>query len=386
MPTQLQDIGTIELDTEQYVLVRVDDKQAWTMDLLDEPPYIQGEPHLVSFPMNSFHNGALKSREGVESSSEYGQNTDCRFPGRVLPGPKVNTIAGTSGLPINQAVANAIFESGPYVWFCSGQKIYRIDTSGVVVLSKDLTGVPADTLGGIDYNGKPLVTVDDANPAGGPLYALSAIVAGGPDTWTSGTARAWLLTNGVDRIFKITAGGELRNLLIGLNATDESNWADRVQVGSQVGGLTVEAPSGLVAYDRSVLVSRTRGVFAVNSEGDAISIIPPEIASTIPVRCLHSIPTYTIITTNRGTYRFSPGSLESMGLERELLNESPVVGRISSVAFDGRWIYAVVEPIAGGAANYWVITLKEGRGSYGPYVIDTLIHSTTGIHFVLLST
>ncbi len=92
----------------------------------------------------------------------------------------------------------------------------------------------------------------------------------------------------------------------------------------------------------------------------------------------------------RGLYRFLPGLVESAGLEREIMNESVIRGRIRAIEVDGQWIYLLVDRDSGGS----VLDLLVGRDrrgqepGFGPMVWDTLVNeasAATGAASMFLS-
>ena len=90
MVSKPKHVGTIRIGTtdalgEDYLLAETDEQQAWQEQYLHEPPWAEGLPPMLSSPQETWHLGGLKSKEGVPGTSEYGQNTDTRFPFRLLP-------------------------------------------------------------------------------------------------------------------------------------------------------------------------------------------------------------------------------------------------------------------------------------------------------------
>ncbi|KKK75134.1 hypothetical protein LCGC14_2876770, partial [marine sediment metagenome] len=80
MVSKIKHIGTVRIGTESYKLAETDDQQAWQEQYLHEPPWSEGLPPMLSEPSETWHLGGLKSKEGIPGTSEYGQNTDTRFP------------------------------------------------------------------------------------------------------------------------------------------------------------------------------------------------------------------------------------------------------------------------------------------------------------------
>ena len=134
MAVKLKHVGTVKIGSESYQLVQTDDRQAWREEYLHEPPWTEGLPATLSEPTETWHLGGLKSKQGIPGTSEYGQNTDGRFPFRLLPGPEVTTVTLTGSL----ANPTRIFEALGYIWAVCGRYVFRIDPSDdSVVESKD---------------------------------------------------------------------------------------------------------------------------------------------------------------------------------------------------------------------------------------------------------
>ncbi|GAG13080.1 unnamed protein product, partial [marine sediment metagenome] len=98
----------------------------------------------------------------------------------------------------------------------------------------------------------------DDHPA--QLIVTHAAGGGGPDDWTQTTSVvAYRIAAGLDRFYKVTKTGELSNLSTGLDPVeDEDFYADRIQMGS-----TVDLPTALAAFEKTVLVGKPEGLYGV---------------------------------------------------------------------------------------------------------------------------
>ncbi|KKL85175.1 hypothetical protein LCGC14_1957330, partial [marine sediment metagenome] len=79
---------------------------------------------------------------------------------------------------------------------------------------------------------------------------------------------------------------------------------------------------------------------------------------------------YAIIPHSRGVYRFLPGLVESMGLERELMNESPVAGRFKDFATDNQWLLGLLNV----GSDFYIMQARDrasGEPGFGPMIWDT---------------
>ncbi|KKK85454.1 hypothetical protein LCGC14_2773130, partial [marine sediment metagenome] len=176
MVSKLQHVGTVKIGSESYLLAKTDDRQAWQKEYLHEPPWSEGLPSILSEAQETWHQGGLKSKQGIPGTTEYGQNTDARFPFRILPGPAVTNVTLTSSI----ANPTRIFEALGYIWLVCGRYVYRVDPSDdSVVQSKDFGAGGTLGVDGMRWEDNTgLVTTDDADQS---LWEVTAIDT--PDVW-----------------------------------------------------------------------------------------------------------------------------------------------------------------------------------------------------------
>ncbi|KKL18966.1 hypothetical protein LCGC14_2470200, partial [marine sediment metagenome] len=317
MLESLQQVQTIQLGSEFYQLVEVlgeHPRLAWEETFEDENAYQGGTPNILFAGADTWHMGGFKSREGFPGTSEYGQNTDARWPNKLIPGPKV------TGITLTNSVAQpyGFFEAFDQLFVIAGVRIFRIDPSDdSVTLSKSVS--PGTCFGATAWEGTGIVGVETTSPSS-TLYRVTAI--GSPDTWGSGTAEALRVASGLDRLFKVSKDGVLKNCLTGLDPTSEANWSDEVQCGS-----TQSTPTGIVAFERTALVGKPEGLFGVGDEGKGIPLITRMAPNSGNCWGMHVVEPFVLVPHHRGTFRYMPGWVEAAGIERETLNESSVRGR-----------------------------------------------------------
>lgn len=377
MTTVMEPIGTARIGSGDYQLVRADNKPAWSIDMIDEPPWEGGLQPLLSLPDEDWSAGGLHTHY-TPGFTEFGQDTDCRWARRIVPGPKQTTI--TLGGSIQSP--NSFFETLGHLFICCGPAVYKINPgTDVVTLSKDVT--PETTIMGVGWEGnKGYVTVSNDSQG---IWRVSAI--GSPDTWNQASGvPARLLAVGPDRMFKIRNGGELRNVLSGLDPMNSAVWADRVQVGIDSGSIENIVPRGMVSYGRSVIVGKRDGFFGVDDEGRAFNLLKRIIPDNETGVGLSVIEPHVYIPHGRGTYRFQPGFAEAIGLEVELDNASIAKGRFTAFVSDGEFIYGILSfADTGGTSARRLMVGREKPGGYGPIVWDTLLDLTpasnnSGLH------
>jgi hypothetical protein len=363
MTVKPKHVGTVKIGSESYNLVQTEERQAWREDYLHEPPWIEGLPSTLSEPAETWHLGGLKSKQGIPGTSEYGQNTDGRFPFRLLPGPEVTTVTLTSSI----ANPSRIFEALGYIWAVCGRYVYRIDPSDDSIRqSKDFGAGGTLGVDGLKWEDDTgLVTTDDADQS---LWEVTAI--GTPDTWAQAAAgvKPYRLAAGIDRMFGIEDSGLLRNCLSGLDPMLAASWSDEIQCGE-----TSTLPTGLLAFEKTVLAGKPEGLFGVSPEGKGAPLIRRMVRDDDNCLGMRIHDPYAIVPHSRGTYRFVPGLVESIGLEKELMNESPIIGQFKDFATDNQWLLGLLTV---GSAIY-IMTARDrtsGEPGFGPMIWDTWVY------------
>ncbi len=365
MVSRLKHVGTVRIGTtdalgEDYLLAETDGQQAWQEQYLHEPPWAEGLPPILSAPQETWHLGGLKSKEGIPGTSEFGTSTDGRFPFRLLPGPLVTAVTLTGSV----SDPTRIFEALGFIWVVAGRRVFRVDPSDdSVVESKDF-GATVKGVEGLRWETDTgFVTTDEADQS---LWEVTAI--GSPDTWAQAAAgvKPYRLAAGIDRLFGIQANGLLRNVVSGLDPMVAINWADRIQCGE-----TSTKPTGLLAFEKTVLVGKPEGLFGVSPEGKGVPLIKRMIRDDDNCLGMSMHEPYAIIPHSRGVYRFLPGLVESMGIERELLNESIIRGPFKAFATDGQWLIGALKALALGTHIMIARDRVGGEPGFGPMIWDT---------------
>ncbi|KKM96112.1 hypothetical protein LCGC14_1181320, partial [marine sediment metagenome] len=366
MVSRPKHVGTIRIGTtdalgEDYLLAETDEQQAWQEQYLHEPPWAEGLPPMLSAPQETWHLGGLKSKEGIPGTSEYGQNTDARFPFRLLPGPEVVTItlAGATDPP------TTIFEALGYIWIVAGRHVFRVNPADDAVTDSKDFGASVKGIDGLRWeNDSGLVTTDAADQS---LWEVTII--GFPDTWTQSlpTVKPYRLAAGIDRLFGIQANGLLRNIVSGSFPLLAVSWADRIQCGE-----TSTKPTGLLAFEKTVLAGKPEGLFGVSPEGKGVPLIKRMIRDDDNCKGMSMHEPYAIVPHSRGAYRFLPGLVESVGLEKELINESPIRGRFKDFSTDNQWLRGL---LAVGSDTYIMVARDRSQGEpgFGPFIWDTWV-------------
>lgn len=360
MSDRIEPVGSLLLDGKPYQLARTEQARAWDRTFEDEPPWSGGLPAALSVPTQTWHSGGLRSRAGPQPVSEYGQNTDARFPFRLLPAPRIQVLT----LPSSADTPTSFFEALGQLFVPAGHRVFRVDSADNVAESKHFGGAVSAIMGLRWEEDFGLVTTDTATQS---LWKVSAL--GSPDTWTqTGDVVAYHLAAGVDRLYKVSKAGVLKNISTTLDPMVEASYADAIQCGN-----TDLPPTGLVSYARTVFVGKPEGLFGVDETGRARPLIRRLIRDSENCKGMATVDPWVYVPHARGLYRMVPGRVVSAGLEREVLNESPVRGRITAVATDGQWILLALWT----GTDTYILVGRDAEAiddSLGPVVWDTWLH------------
>lgn len=360
--TQLDKVGTCTIDGVEYTMVRTEFARAWNKRYAPEPQWPEGAPPMLSSQQITWHLGGFKSREGIPGTSEYGQNTDGRFPFRLQPGPNVKALAQ---LLQSGDTPTCGAEALGYMWVGAGQRVYRIDPSDDTILESKDFGSGVTVMDCLEWEDGYLYITTDADDQS--LWRCTAI--GTPDTWVQSDAstKAYKIAKTNDTMFRVSKTGELRKVGTGLSPIQSSDWADSIQMGNKT-----DPPNSLQPLEDTVICGKPDGIFAVDANGFGRQIITRMIPYADNGLGMLPFEPFMFIPHSRGLIRYSPGFATDVGLERELLNESPVKGTFTAMASDGLWIYGVI-PIG---SDIYVLAgreAKENEASFGPIIWDTLI-------------
>lgn len=376
-------VGSVRIDGKLYRTVRIPAADVdslgqfdYSVDYSDEPPYTNGIPSMVSDPEFTWHLGGFKSRQGVPGASEYGKNTDDRWAFRMLPSALIHdiTLTGLGTAPFftpytEDGPVLCIFETLGYIFAVSAKYVWRINPADDTVILSHIFNNAAGVMGVVWETAYPLFTQSSNNTTN--FRQLTAINTPGPDTYVnSPDVDAIRLAVGINRLFKVSRTGVLKNIVTGLDPVQETNWADQVQVGDPT-----TIPTALLAYDRTVFVGKPEGFFGVGDDGFGLPLIkrmPREVDNCYG---MINFDPWVLVPYVRGLYWFQPGLVEAIGLERELLNESPIHGRWKGFATDGQWIYGLMTV----GTDTYINVGRERTGNesgFGKIVWDTWLFFT----------
>lgn len=217
-------------------------------------------------------------------------------------------------------------------------------------------------------------------PGAGSIRVTQCYLGVVGTTWTLTDSTAQWLAAGPRRMFKAESTGDniaLKNIDPDLDPLVEANWADEVIVQ----GDSLAGNNPLVAYQRTAIVATTSGVFGVDEDGKGIRILEryPE-----PVTTLFTGDPHLYVSHGHGLLRWMPWVAEDCGIEQEILNESPITGKMSALASIGKYIFAVVTPPTG---NTQILVGRDRRAgeqgelALGPIIWDTLIETGESVEY-----
>lgn len=366
------EVGSITLDTEQYRLARTEDRREWQQSFEHEPPWQEGPPNLLSSPQYTWHMGGLKSQQGIEGSSEYGENTDTRFPFRLLPGPKVNVVTLTA----SASTPTSIFEAMGLVWVVAGRRVYTIDPSDDSVTEVLDFGSGVAGVMGLRWEDDLALVTTDEDARSLWRITIGAYQSNAHDTGAfqtgMGQARtedvvAYRLAAGINRLYKVDKTGNLRNVVSGSDPMVEASYSDDVQMGEKD-----VPPTGLIAFERTALVGKAEGLFGVDEDGFGTPLIRRITRAVGNGIGMASVDPHVYFPHSRGVYRVIPGSVEVVGIEKELMNESPIKGVFKAFAPDNQWVYGALTV----GSDFHILWSKDRQNEpgFGPLLWDTWVH------------
>ena len=169
-------------------------------------------------------------------------------------------------------------------------------------------------------------------------------------------------------MFGVEDSGLLRNCLSGLDPMLSASWSDEIQCGD-----VSTKPTGLLAFEKTALVGKPEGLFGVSPEGKGVPLIKRMIRDDNNCLGMRMHEPYAIVPHSRGALRFIPGLVESMGLEKELMNESPIIGRFKDFASDNQWLIGLLTV----GVDIYLMTARDrvgGEPGFGPMIWDTWIY------------
>ncbi len=228
--------GTVTIDGKSYQLVRPDAQKGepsplpYKVDNSNEPPWEFRLPDILSEKSLSWDQGGLKSYQGTEqidtrftilppvNISEYGINTDGRWPRRLVPGPALNTYTLTgntssirwifSGPGQSIIPGGVISGPGASIFIVAGNNVYL--EAGQTLPDLCFTSSANPPIMGVWWQGNPYIVGTDGTIYKGTLNGSEKDPsgAGGVTQWTPSASTN---VSNVDEGFGATDGDSTYN-------------------------------------------------------------------------------------------------------------------------------------------------------------------------------
>lgn len=357
-------VGDIVLAGRPYRLARPDQLgrggRSWSVETIgasiakisESEGRYGNQPAEVELPMvwRTAHLGYGDDQQRGEGRYFYAEGMDCRFPERILPGPKVTTIVtGITG----GNVVKFIEHEGELKVF-GGRYAKTIDTTDDTVHSENDFGagkvlVDAELFNGAIYVGMGFAAAD---------YIWKCNSTG---TWTQDDdVHAGYLVALKDRLWASSSAYQVKSVAADpMVATD---WSAAYTVGDPGTSIT-----GLSALDELLYIGKRDGLFILDSSGIAAQVTPELRAfkhadNGIGLKPWHG---YMWLPHLRGLLQYSPMgdtgfAVASVGPGRDATSDCPVRGEVTALAGDDRWLYVAVYTLGG---DTWLVAGREaGEG------------------------
>lgn len=243
--------GTVTLDGKSYQLVRPEPQKGepsplpYKVDNSNEPPWEFRLPDILSEKSLSWDQGGLKSYQGTEqidtrftilppvNISEYGINTDGRWPRRLVPGPLINSytlLGNTSSIrwmfsgPGQAIVPGGVIAGvGASIYIVAGNNVYLEAGQTTPDICFSSSANPPVT--GVYWQGNPYIVGTDGTIYKGTLSGLEKDPngAGGVTQWTPLSSTN---VSNVDEGFTSTDGDSTYNSSSTTGQIDTFTYAD----------------------------------------------------------------------------------------------------------------------------------------------------------------
>ena len=287
------------------------------------------QPSIVEIPVvfSDVSLGYGEERRIHERRYYYSENIDARFPGMILPGPYVHPLTLDMG-----SVITGFFEQAGHLYVLGGRYCKKIAENDSISVDKAFDFDEAST---------DLVTFDS------DVYVAMGLAE---NLWQRSEAGVWTQSPDMavkhlalfsDRIWASTSENTV-------GACDYAPlWYDNWTADYTVGG-AARPITGMCEMDTRLFVGKTDGLYALTSAGIAVQLIP-EVASAIDdenCRALHIWHASLIVPHLRGLFRFQSSEdgniVQVITPGADAPKTCPVVGRITAMVGDSRWLYAAM--------------------------------------------
>ncbi len=333
----------ILIDGQGYMLARSDQLghsgRAWQVEvqgasIAEQAPTGQrwgNQPSPIELPVvwSTGHQGYGDDRHQFDGRYDYAVGMDARFPGMLLPGPLVTTVA--TGLADN---ITRFVEVGGSLVFLAGRYVKRYTAAGTIADERDLgagKGVGMEAFNGCLYVGLGV-------GAGDFIHKRAA-----DGTWSQDDdVQCGHLAVLKERLWAQSAAAQVKN--VAGNPMTAADWSGANAVGEPGTAITALVGLGDLLY-----VGKTDGLYCLDSSGIATQLTPELRGVTDGDNCRNMRAWHSMLFVPhvRGMLRVQEmgeaGSIiTSAQPGRDARSGNPVRGRITAMAGDDRWLYAAL--------------------------------------------
>ena len=336
------------------------------------------------YPWHSWHGGFGYARDWHSDTYHYADGIDCRWPRQMIMGPLVSSIATP-----NATTVVGFFEQSGTLYVLASQYCHKVNTANHTFVTldggdgstgKDFTAGKACTAAA-NFDGSTLVGMGNSEGAWTFTGSTWTQTGTSPDPneviYAGYFATYWAeIAYVLARTF--TSSSDPCVSWLSQGAAIEaapSNWGTAYDIGEDGHAIT-----GMTAFDRTLFIGKTDGLYYLDRTGRTPRVIPTVYASpNNGVNVLADSSGQVWCPTVEGYYRYDPndGVITDCSPGRGLPNESSIYGRVTAHVQHKGWRYVAVY---NGTTSYIMCGReREGdEGGIGPYIWHGALYSVTG--------
>ncbi len=343
----------------------------------------EGDPTVPRrFRWADWSRGMGDSRGVFKGAIESATGAYLGTTGRILPGPKINTIATGHDLAV-QAIVEVTAPAARLISF-GGRYAKEIDSSWAVAATQDFGGGTSAVSAQL-FVDQVAIALGDATQ----FYRRNASGAYSASTVTSDGFGDYRYA----RAFGLSPEGDLvrgrANKWSKCSAADfygtNGNWSAEVAVGDQSGNI-----NAVGQFERWDYVLKDEGLYSFDSTTSKESNVLPDLAAFKSSQNRRFFPWYNrlFLCTFAGLYRYvQQGGARTVGIEEAEVNEGILTNAYptAGVAF-GKWAFVAYYD---GTTTYICMlrNAREGDASWGsPFTLVSVIDSFTGNCYAMTTT
>ncbi len=291
-----------------------------------------------------------------ERRYHYSTDIDARFPERVIPGPQVISLTGTTA-----GAVNAFFEQNDTLFVLGGRYCYYIKSDDTFAVSKDF-GSGKVAWSATRWGTGAYIGLGYGNPFWQRAYNADPTAG-----WTQGNNPIGYSVAHKDSLWASVGAYSVAS--VAANPMVWGDWSAAYTIGDPGSSITSMGSSADIVY-----IGKTDGLHALDNSGDAPCLTPelrayPDAANCANMRSWHGL---WLVPHIRGFYSYqelgdSGFRITPLGPNHDLDVDNPIRGRITAMVGDDRWLYAA---IWNGTTAYILAgrEAKEEEQKYGPMI------------------